>query len=41
MPKVSQLKTASQIAAEELADPEIRRYQEYRREHERTALVCG
>ena len=33
MPKVSQLKTASQIAAEELADPEIRR------EHERTALA--
>ena len=25
MPKVSQLKTASQIAAGELADPEIRR----------------
>ena len=33
MPKVSQLKTANQIAAEELADPEIRR------EHERTALA--
>jgi len=33
VPKVSQLKTASQIAAEELADPEIRR------EHERTALA--
>ena len=33
MPKVSQLKTASQIAAGELADPEIRR------EHERTALA--
>jgi hypothetical protein len=33
MPKASQLKTASQIAAEELADPEIRR------EHERTALA--
>lgn len=28
MPKVSQLKTASQIAAEELADPEIRRGRE-------------
>jgi DNA-binding XRE family transcriptional regulator len=33
MPKVSELKTAGQIAAEELADPEIRR------EHERTALA--
>jgi ribosome-binding protein aMBF1 (putative translation factor) len=33
MPKVSDLKTAGQIAAEELADPEIRR------EHERTALA--
>ena len=33
MPKVSQLKTANQIATEELADPEIRR------EHERTALA--
>ena len=33
MPKVSELKTAAQIAAEELADPEIRR------EHERTALA--
>jgi len=33
MPKVSELKTATQIAAEELADPEIRR------EHERTALA--
>ncbi len=33
MPKASELKTASQIAAEELADPEIRR------EHERTALA--
>jgi ribosome-binding protein aMBF1 (putative translation factor) len=33
MLKVSQLKTASQVAAEELADPEIRR------EHERTALA--
>ena len=33
MPKVSQLKTASQIAVGELADPEIRR------EHERTALA--
>ena len=33
MPKVSQLKTASQIAAGKLADPEIRR------EHERTALA--
>ena len=33
MPKVSQLKTASQIAAGELADPEIRR------EHEWTALA--
>lgn len=33
MPKVSELKTARQIAAEELADPEIRR------EHERTALA--
>jgi len=33
MPRVSELKTASQIAAEELADPGIRR------EHERTALA--
>jgi ribosome-binding protein aMBF1 (putative translation factor) len=33
MPKVSELKTAAQIAAEELAGPEIRR------EHERTALA--
>jgi ribosome-binding protein aMBF1 (putative translation factor) len=33
MPKASELKTAVQIAAEELADPEIRR------EHERTALA--
>jgi|SRR5579875_2942043 len=33
MPKLSELKTAGQIAAEELADPEIRR------EHERTALA--
>src|SRR5580698_3173080 len=33
MTKLSELKTASQIAAEELADPEIRR------EHERTALA--
>jgi ribosome-binding protein aMBF1 (putative translation factor) len=33
MPKVSELKTAGQVAAEELADPEIRR------EHERTALA--
>jgi ribosome-binding protein aMBF1 (putative translation factor) len=33
MPKLSDLKTASQIAAAELADPEIRR------EHERTALA--
>jgi ribosome-binding protein aMBF1 (putative translation factor) len=33
MPKVSELKTAAQIAAEELADPEIRR------EHDRTALA--
>jgi hypothetical protein len=33
MPKVSELKTAAQIAAEELRDPEIRR------EHERTALA--
>lgn len=33
MPKVSELKTAAQIAAEELANPEIRR------EHERTALA--
>jgi ribosome-binding protein aMBF1 (putative translation factor) len=33
MPKVSELKTAAQIASEELADPEIRR------EHERTALA--
>ena len=33
MPKVSELRTAAQIAAEELADPEIRR------EHERTALA--
>ena len=32
-PRVSELKTASQIAAEELADPGIRR------EHERTALA--
>lgn len=33
MPKVSELKTAGQIAAGELADPEIRR------EHEQTALA--
>ena len=33
MPKVSELKTAAQIAAEELADPEIRR------EHDRTAFA--
>jgi ribosome-binding protein aMBF1 (putative translation factor) len=33
MTKLSELKTASQIAAEELADPEIRR------EHERAALA--
>jgi ribosome-binding protein aMBF1 (putative translation factor) len=33
MPKVSELKTSSRIAAEELADLEIRR------EHERTALA--
>lgn len=33
MPKASQLKTAAQIAAEDLADPEIRR------EYERTALA--
>jgi ribosome-binding protein aMBF1 (putative translation factor) len=33
MPKASKLKTAAQIAAEELADAEIRR------EHERTALA--
>jgi DNA-binding XRE family transcriptional regulator len=33
MPKVSELKTAGQIAAEDLADPEIRR------EQERTALA--
>lgn len=33
MPKVSELKTAGQIAAEELTDPEIRR------EHDRTALA--
>ena len=33
MPKVSQLKTASTIAAEELADPVIRR------EYERAALA--
>jgi ribosome-binding protein aMBF1 (putative translation factor) len=33
MTKLSELKTASQIAAEELADPEIRR------DHERTALA--
>jgi 2-methylcitrate dehydratase PrpD len=33
MPKLSELKTASQIAAAELADPEIGR------EHERTALA--
>jgi ribosome-binding protein aMBF1 (putative translation factor) len=33
MPKLSELTTAAQIAAEELADPEIRR------EHERTALA--
>ena len=33
MARVSELKTASEIAAEELTDPEIRR------EHERTALA--
>ncbi len=33
MPKLSELTTAAQIAAEELADPEIRR------EHDRTALA--
>ena len=33
MPKSSELKSAAQIATEELADPEIRR------EHERTALA--
>lgn len=33
MPKLSDLATATQIAAEELTDPEIRR------EHERTALA--
>jgi len=33
MPKLSELATATQIAAEELADPEIRR------EYERTALA--
>ncbi|MGP8001495.1 MAG: helix-turn-helix transcriptional regulator [Streptosporangiaceae bacterium] len=33
MPKMSELRTAGQIAAEELADPEIRR------EHERAALA--
>ncbi len=33
MPKLSELKTAGEIAAGELADPEIRR------EHERTALA--
>lgn len=33
MPKVSELKTAAQIAREELADPEIRR------EHQRTAFA--
>ena len=33
MPKLSELKTASQIASAELADREIRR------EHERTALA--
>lgn len=33
MPKVSELKTAAQIAAEELADPETRR------EHDRTAFA--
>ncbi|MDR0344671.1 MAG: helix-turn-helix domain-containing protein [Nocardiopsaceae bacterium] len=33
MPKVSDLKTASRIAAEELSDPGIRR------EHDRTALA--
>lgn len=33
MPRMSELKTAAQIAAEELADPEIRR------EQERTALA--
>jgi ribosome-binding protein aMBF1 (putative translation factor) len=33
MPRTSELKTSAQIAAEELADPEIRR------EHDRTALA--
>jgi ribosome-binding protein aMBF1 (putative translation factor) len=33
MPKTSELTTAAQIAAEELADPDIRR------EHQRTALA--
>jgi ribosome-binding protein aMBF1 (putative translation factor) len=33
MPKVSELRSAAQIAAEDLTDPEIRR------EHERTALA--
>lgn len=33
MPKLSQLSTAEQIAAEELRDPDVRR------EHERTALA--
>jgi ribosome-binding protein aMBF1 (putative translation factor) len=33
MPKLSELATTAQIAADELADPEIRR------EHERTALA--
>jgi ribosome-binding protein aMBF1 (putative translation factor) len=33
MPRLSELKTADQIAAEDLTDPEIRR------EHERTALA--
>lgn len=33
MPKLSELKTAAQVATEELADPGIRR------EHERTALA--
>jgi ribosome-binding protein aMBF1 (putative translation factor) len=33
MPKVSELKTAAQVAAEDLADPEVRR------EHERTTLA--
>ena len=33
MTKLSELKTASQIAAKDLADPEIRR------EHDRTALA--